>query len=297
LERLDARADPDHPHSFYTMNVQIYLPSWQEMRGVFELPHSCGKYSEVAVFTTDPQVAEAAYQAGAKYAGDIRDDIRNQRILPQDFKILITTKGLRYEVNTIADQFVRILLRHRRRRPAVWNQTFVEPERIAEATWKHTHGYYTTLQVATTQKKRIISTPIGRVGMDHECVLQNFEAVLHQIMAKKPIPTPKQYHGRWENREPVPDSEFIIKVFIGMINLRSYLVDFRPILMDMGYMDPSPRQLRRARLRQRKILEEQSYEELMVNKIAEANANRRVSEGSEIPYEMNHSIFKSSEAQ
>lgn len=174
----------------------------QKLKGVFDYPISTGKSYLIAAYTTDPILTDQALAAGAKFAGDIYDDILGNKIQwPLHFERLIATKDLMlrviprkvlFDLNKAnkkqPEKLIEIPRHHDRLAtklkrnkiiPSHENMTLVDPSEFVRAVRGYSNG---CMVPYTTDSHGNVSTRIGPVNKaTTEELVENFHFVLQHL--------------------------------------------------------------------------------------------------------------------
>jgi len=159
-----------------TMNLDWRVKA-QRISGVFDLPHSTGKFRSVAAATLDLELAEAALEAGANHAGDVGPRIvRNEVQYPQSFDILVATPEMAHAV-TGKSPLARRLKKHGIV-PCLEYKTICEPEELCEVVRKYAYGF---LNQYKNDGHGNVTTKIGKFSLENSKIIENFHQVLRHL--------------------------------------------------------------------------------------------------------------------
>lgn len=165
----------------FSMNVNLNLDpriKGQKLKGIFDLPHSTGKVCPVVALTHDDDLALEAVSAGAAYAGDLEQQIMDNKIQwPTNFERLVATRDMENRVVAKQSRLARKLRRHKIT-PCVEERTLVANEDLVETVRKVSIGsiiYY------RTDLHGNVAARIGRVASERNCIAENFNEVLRHL--------------------------------------------------------------------------------------------------------------------
>src|SRR5436305_4380846 len=153
----------------------------QMIRGTVSLPNGTGKSVRVAVFATG-DAAREAQEAGADVVGadDLVARIQNENFL--DFDVAIATPDLMSQVGRLG----RVLgPRGLMPNPKTGTVTTDIAKTVAE--FKAGKVEY------RTDRHGNVHVPIGKVSFERDAVLENFQAVLDEILRNKPAAAKGRY--------------------------------------------------------------------------------------------------------
>jgi large subunit ribosomal protein L1 len=170
----------NNPNSMVSVGLNMnldYRVKAHRISGVFDFPHAIGKLRSVAVVTPDAELADAALNAGANYAGDLEPQIMRKQIkFPQSFDVLIATTDMTHNVtgrSTFAGR-----LKQYKIVPCVELKTICEPEELCEVVRKYSYGFMNQYANDTNGN---VSTSIGKFSLDTSQIVDNFHQVLRHL--------------------------------------------------------------------------------------------------------------------
>jgi ribosomal protein L1 len=165
------------------MNLGPGMPKTSKdhkLKGVFIFPHGLGKKPlKVAAITSDPDLAIAAYQAGARYAGDLGDSIRRGFVPLRALDRLVATDEM-IEVLNRRDNRVAKKLHKYKMTPNYTSKTLCKPEDFVDSVKAHVNGRYHKFVISS---RGLIICPVGTItGSTPEQVRMNVEYVLRYLV-------------------------------------------------------------------------------------------------------------------
>jgi large subunit ribosomal protein L1 len=152
----------------------------EQLRGTISLPHGLGKEQTVAVFAKGDKAREAQ-EAGADFVGD--DDLA-KRVEDgfTDFDVAIATPDMMPVVGRLG----RILgPQGKMPNPKVGTVT----EDIAQAVSESKAGR----MEYRTDRSAIVHIPIGKTDLDERALLENYAALIDEIVRAKPAAAKGRY--------------------------------------------------------------------------------------------------------
>jgi ribosomal protein L1 len=151
-----------------------------KLKGVFIFPHGLGKKPlKVAALTSDPDLAIAAYQAGARYAGDLGDSIKTGFLNLGQLDRLVATDEL-IEVLNRKEHRVAHTIHKKKLTPNYKFKTMCKPEDFVESVQAHVNGRYHKFVICSSG---LIICPVGTIhGSTPEQVRMNAEYILRYLV-------------------------------------------------------------------------------------------------------------------
>ena len=151
----------------------------QSLRGSLPLPHGTGKKVKIIVFTSDPDLAQQATNAGATAAGgqELIQSIIEGTTPIASFDRSLATPDMMSPLSKVAR-----LLGPRGLMPNAKLNTIRPPESILEAVGEQTVG----LVQFRTEKNGIIHAPLGKGSFTREQLLENIRAFMNGMHNVKP---------------------------------------------------------------------------------------------------------------
>jgi large subunit ribosomal protein L1 len=155
----------------------------QMIRGTVSLPHGTGKTVRVAVFAAG-DAARAAQEAGADVVGadDLVERIQGGFL---DFDVSIATRDLMGQVGKVGR-----LLGPRGLMPNPKTGTVVED---AEALGKAVREFKAGRVEYRTDRYGNVHVPLGKVSFDRRQLVENYQAVLEELLRAKPAAAKGRY--------------------------------------------------------------------------------------------------------
>ncbi len=156
----------------------------EQLRGTLAMPHGLGKEVKVAVFA-EGEAARAAEEAGADFVGgqDLADRV-NEGFT--DFDVAIATPAL---MGPVVSKLGRILgPQGKMPNPKVGTVT----DEVAKAVSESKAGKVEY----RTDRHAIVHLPIGKLSFDGKALLENYAALVDEIVRAKPAAAKGRYIRR-----------------------------------------------------------------------------------------------------
>jgi large subunit ribosomal protein L1 len=175
------------PHAGFDETVEVHIRTGlnvrhaeQQLRGTIAMPHGLGRERTVAVFAKGDKAREAQ-EAGADHVGD-EDLARRVEEGFTDFDVTIATPDMMPVVGKLG----RILgPQGKMPNPKIGTVT----EDVAKAVEESKAG---KLEYRT-DRSAIVHLPIGKIAFDERALLENYAALLDEIIRARPAAAKGRY--------------------------------------------------------------------------------------------------------
>jgi large subunit ribosomal protein L1 len=176
------------PHPKFDETIEVHMRlgvnvrhAEEQLRGTLALPNGLGKSITVAVFA-DGEAAKAAQEAGAVFVGaqDLADRVEEGWT---DFDIAISTPAL---MGPVVSKLGRVLgPQGKMPNPKVGTVT----DDVAKAVTESKAGKVEY----RTDRQGIVHLTLGKVSFDERALLENYAAVIDEIVRAKPAAAKGRY--------------------------------------------------------------------------------------------------------
>lgn len=209
------------------LNVDPRKPG-QTLRGTVSLPHGTGKKNiGCVVFTSDPELQEAALKNGAKLAGGeaLIDDIFDGKVSIEGLERSLATTDI---MPLVSKKLARILgPRGLMPNPKV-GTILPGSNEVLEALETQVAGKDVTYR---TDKEGIIHVPVGKGSFGRAKLLENIGQVMKILVEAKPENYGK---GRKSSKGTGKNTKYFLRAHVTSTQGKGYRVDLRTV--DPGSM-------------------------------------------------------------
>jgi len=221
IDTLRKRRKFDHWSFQVSFNLNIDpRKEGHDICGAVVLPHSFGHSAErtraVLALTADPALAQQALDAGAHRAGDLLYEVQKSIVLLRNYDILVATKDLKRRL-TRTNSSLQRKLKRAGLTPSVESRTLVKPEDFVHTVEKYVN--YTMMQWKSDSHGNV-TVPLGKILLPTQEIVENFQCVLQELYAVKPIDFGTGPRGRKKNR-----GKYVLGVFLKMTEGKALPID------------------------------------------------------------------------